>query len=138
MGSLSLLQQIFLTQEYKPGSPALQADSLPVELSGKIVRLLGGVLLPNPFLTWQTWKVVTFVLRAWRLKAGGPSWEPQKPPTPRSPHTSTPSLQGLRHAALEALWWFPLLVLFRGTAGFRGKCGHLAQDSAKAIGASIL
>ena len=30
-GSLSLLQQIFRT----PGSPALQADSLPTELSGK-------------------------------------------------------------------------------------------------------
>ena len=30
--SLSLLQQIFLTQEIKPGSPALQEDSLPAEL----------------------------------------------------------------------------------------------------------
>ena len=35
MGSLSLLQQIFLTQESKLGSPAWQARSLPTELSGK-------------------------------------------------------------------------------------------------------
>ena len=35
MGSLSFLQGIFLTQEIKPGSPALQADSLPIGLSGK-------------------------------------------------------------------------------------------------------
>ena len=34
MGSLSLLQWIFLTQESN-GSPALQADSLPAELPGK-------------------------------------------------------------------------------------------------------
>ena len=34
VGSLSLLQGIFPTQESK-GSPALQADSLPVELPGK-------------------------------------------------------------------------------------------------------
>ena len=32
VGSLSLLQGIFLTQELNRGSPALQADSLPVEL----------------------------------------------------------------------------------------------------------
>ena len=35
MGSLSLLQGIFLTQEIEPGSPALHEDSLPTELSGK-------------------------------------------------------------------------------------------------------
>ena len=35
MGSLSLLQGIFPTQESNRGSPALQADSLPTELSGK-------------------------------------------------------------------------------------------------------
>jgi len=36
VGSVSLLQWIFPTQESnKPGSPALQADSLPTELSGK-------------------------------------------------------------------------------------------------------
>ena len=35
VGSLSLLQQIFLTQESKRGSPALQADSLPAELPGQ-------------------------------------------------------------------------------------------------------
>ena len=32
---LSLLQQIFQTQESNSGSPALQADSLPAELPGK-------------------------------------------------------------------------------------------------------
>ena len=35
VGSLSLLQRIFPTQELALGSPALQADSLPTELSGK-------------------------------------------------------------------------------------------------------
>ena len=35
MGSLSLLQGIFPTQKSNQGSPALQADSLPTELSGK-------------------------------------------------------------------------------------------------------
>ena len=35
VGSLSILQWIFLTQESKPGSPAFQVDSLPTELSGK-------------------------------------------------------------------------------------------------------
>ena len=35
MGSLSLFQRIFLTQESKLGSPALQLDSLPTELWGK-------------------------------------------------------------------------------------------------------
>ena len=34
VGSLSLLQGIFLTQESKLGSPILQADSLPAELPG--------------------------------------------------------------------------------------------------------
>ena len=34
VGSMSLLQQIFLTQESKLESPALQVDSLPTELSG--------------------------------------------------------------------------------------------------------
>ena len=32
VGNLSLLQQIFPTQESNQGSPALQADSLPTEL----------------------------------------------------------------------------------------------------------
>lgn len=58
---------------------------------------------------------------------------PKKPP-PLAPHPQLHHSRG-SGAALEAPWWFPLLVLFRGTAGFRGKCGHLAQDSAKAIGA---
>ena len=35
VGSLSLLQWIFPTQESNPVSPALQVDSLPIELSGK-------------------------------------------------------------------------------------------------------
>ena len=35
VGSLSLLQGIFLTQESNLGSPALQVDSLPAELPGK-------------------------------------------------------------------------------------------------------
>ena len=34
-GSRSLLQGIFPTQEFKPGSPAPQVDSLPTELPGK-------------------------------------------------------------------------------------------------------
>ena len=37
VGSLSLLQCIFLTQEFELGPPALQADSLPTELLGKPV-----------------------------------------------------------------------------------------------------
>ena len=35
VGGLSLLQQIFPTQESNWGSPALQVDSLPAELPGK-------------------------------------------------------------------------------------------------------
>ena len=35
VGSLSLLQGIFPTQEYELESPALQADFSPAELSGK-------------------------------------------------------------------------------------------------------
>jgi len=35
MGGLSLLQGIFLTQESNWEAPALQADSLPTELSEK-------------------------------------------------------------------------------------------------------
>ena len=35
VGSLSLLQRIFPTQESEEGFPALQADSLPAELPGK-------------------------------------------------------------------------------------------------------
>ena len=35
VGSLSLLQGIFPTQQIGPGFPGLQADSLPTELSGK-------------------------------------------------------------------------------------------------------
>ena len=34
LGSLSLLHQIFPTQESNRGSPELQVDSLPTELSG--------------------------------------------------------------------------------------------------------
>ena len=35
VGSLSLRQWIFLTEQIEPESPALQVDSLPTELSGK-------------------------------------------------------------------------------------------------------
>ena len=35
VGSLSLIQGIFPTRELNQGSPVLQADSLPTELSGK-------------------------------------------------------------------------------------------------------
>ena len=38
VGSLSLLQGIFLTQELNPGSPTLQADSLPAKLTGKTLK----------------------------------------------------------------------------------------------------
>ena len=41
MGNQSLLQQIFLFPEIELGSPELQVDSLPAELSGK------AVLFPN-------------------------------------------------------------------------------------------
>ena len=39
VGSLSLLQGIFLTQELNWDPPALQAGSLPAELTGKIVNI---------------------------------------------------------------------------------------------------
>ena len=47
MGSLSVLQGIFLTPGLKPGSPALQADSLSAELPGSpsTFRLLPVMLL---------------------------------------------------------------------------------------------
>ena len=41
VGSHSLLQGIFLTQGLNPGSPALQADSLPYEPPGKHPEVLG-------------------------------------------------------------------------------------------------
>ena len=41
VGRLSLFQWIFPTQGIKPGSPALQVDSLPTELSGKPRELAG-------------------------------------------------------------------------------------------------
>ena len=37
VGSLSLLQRIFLTRLFEPGSPALQVDSLPAELPAVFV-----------------------------------------------------------------------------------------------------
>ena len=37
VGSLALLQQIFLTKELKRGLPAMQADSLPAELPGNLL-----------------------------------------------------------------------------------------------------
>ena len=39
VGSLSLLQGIFLTQELNQGLPALQVESLPTELSGKPLKI---------------------------------------------------------------------------------------------------
>ena len=37
LGNLALLQGIFPTQELNQGPPALQVDSLPAELPGKLV-----------------------------------------------------------------------------------------------------
>ena len=46
VGSLSLLQGNFPTQEIKPGSSALQADSLPTEIRGEGYHsLLQGIFL---------------------------------------------------------------------------------------------
>ena len=49
VGSLSLLQVNFTHPGIRPGSPALQADSLPTELSGKpwwnIIQPLKGMNL---------------------------------------------------------------------------------------------
>ena len=42
VGSLSLLQQIFPTQELNQGLPALQADSLPAELPQSPCDILDG------------------------------------------------------------------------------------------------
>ena len=39
VGTLSLLQGIFLTPGIELGSPASQADSLPAELPGKPIQL---------------------------------------------------------------------------------------------------
>ena len=43
MGSLFFLQGIFLDPGIKPGSPALQADSLPAELQEKPGNLIGNL-----------------------------------------------------------------------------------------------
>ena len=40
VGSQSLFQGNFLTQEIKPGSPELKVDSLPAELPGKPYEVL--------------------------------------------------------------------------------------------------
>ena len=53
MGSLSLLQGIFLTQESNLGSPAWQADSLPAELPGKPTAALGDTIT-SCFLCLET------------------------------------------------------------------------------------
>ena len=49
VGSLSLLQGIFPNPGIELGSPALQADSLPTELSGKpeAVKRKQGLLSPR-------------------------------------------------------------------------------------------
>ena len=49
VGSLSLLQQI-PDPRIKPGSPALQADSLPIELSGKPLKFSIDILKT----TWRS------------------------------------------------------------------------------------
>ena len=55
VGSLSLLQQIFLTQRIKLGSPELQADSLPTELSGK--PRLSKQVFTDVFKLW-CWRIL--------------------------------------------------------------------------------
>ena len=45
VGSLSLLQGIFPTQEIEPGSPASQADSIPTELPGAEGRVFSQLIL---------------------------------------------------------------------------------------------
>ena len=54
VGSLSLLQWIFPTQEPNQGSPALQADSLPAELPGKPKNTGLGSLLSQIFPTQES------------------------------------------------------------------------------------
>ena len=58
MGSLSLLQRIFLTQELNQEFSALQADSLPTELSGepssKVAPFLKFCLLAKMFQSCPT------------------------------------------------------------------------------------
>ena len=47
VGSLFLLWRIFPTQGSNPGSPALQADSLPTELPGKLFQKQKGLYFQN-------------------------------------------------------------------------------------------
>ena len=54
VGSLSLLQQIFLTQELNRG--LLQADSLPTELSGKPFKVYNKFFkIYFYFIFWAPW-----------------------------------------------------------------------------------
>ena len=54
VGCHALLQEIFLTQGLNPGSPALQADSLPSEPPGKpqALHTPPPTLSPLPALSW--------------------------------------------------------------------------------------
>ena len=45
VGTLSLLQGIFPTQEIEPGSPTSQADSIPTELPGAEGRVFSQLIL---------------------------------------------------------------------------------------------
>ena len=56
VGSLSLLQGTFLTQEW--GSPALKVDSLPTELPGKPQRREQFCIKKNSFVFHETSKVL--------------------------------------------------------------------------------
>ena len=59
VGSLSLLQGNLPNPEIKPGSPALQVDSLPTELSGKpriLPQLVKGQLACGK-LPGQIWQI---------------------------------------------------------------------------------
>ena len=44
VGSLSLIQWIFATEELNRGSPALQVYSSPTELSGKPIKVISSLL----------------------------------------------------------------------------------------------
>ena len=112
MGSLSLLQGIFPTQESNQGSPALQADSLPTELWGEppstptILRLREWSLQRCCGRKWQTfWEGLT--------GSGGP----QPLPSPGSLRvircsisTSGQSVEG-PGGITEPTWYFGKIIL---------------------------
>ena len=57
VGSLSLLQVIFPAKELNQGSPALQMDSLPTELSGKPIRVISSLLCCKEQYCIGAWNV---------------------------------------------------------------------------------